>query len=152
MTLLTVISSRYYGGDEENSQSFRRIESTPDPICTQIRYPCALFALKTIHRIVFLTCKPIGVQFSYISHKKSSHGIITVTWFLMVETRRIELLSENLFTRGSPSAVCGQHSLSAKSANKLLPFGSFIIRGRLKALPAHVHHSMTPLSRPWSFG
>ena len=171
MTLLTVISSRYYGGDEENSQSFRRIESTPDPICTQIRYPCALFALgsgdsnphwfhiaifpvtavnplkirqyslrnllcyrknclcetastcsaeflqrisvrkgaggltpvkadkaegfvkiqstgnagssprclKTIHRIVFLTCKPIGVQFSYISHKKSSHGIITVT-------------------------------------------------------------------------
>jgi len=36
-----------------------------------------------------------------------------------MEARRIELLSENLFTAGSPSAVCVQHSLNIKHTNKL---------------------------------
>lgn len=36
-----------------------------------------------------------------------------------MESGRIELPSENLFTQGSPSAVCDQNSLSKKYTNKL---------------------------------
>ena len=37
----------------------------------------------------------------------------------MVELRRIELLSENLSAKGTPSAVCDQHSLIIQFTNKL---------------------------------
>ena len=38
-----------------------------------------------------------------------------------------------------------------KDRKQTLMLGSFIVHGRLKALPAHVHHWMTLLSRPWYF-
>ena len=45
---------------------------------------------------------------------------------------------------------CSPSSLSCRQA--VTPTGqvSFIIHGRFKALPAHVHHETTPVPGPWS--
>ncbi len=61
---------------------------------------------------------PPGVQFSLIDSIKKIQIPKRHLYFLM-EARRIELLSENLFTAGSPSAVCVHRSLSIKHTNKL---------------------------------
>ena len=46
-----------------------------------------------------------------------------------MESRRIELLSENLFTAGSPSAVCDQNSLGKKFTNKLFALVASLFMG-----------------------
>lgn len=43
----------------------------------------------------------------------------SLTYLAVMEARRIELLSENQFTKGTPSAVCVQNSLRIKHTNKL---------------------------------
>ena len=52
------------------------------------------------------------------------------TGVFLVEARRIELLSENPSDRGSPSAVCDQHSLTHKFTDKLVCLvASFVMAG-----------------------
>ena len=67
----------------------------------------------------------------------------------VVEARGIEPLSENIFPKASPSAVCKlkfPYQTAGRQAERL---GSFIIHGSLKALTAHVHHCVTPYPMPW---
>lgn len=58
----------------------------------------------------------------------------------LVEARRIELLSENLSTQASPSAVCPFHSLIQSLTNKLKDLVSSYTSSAREAPCGDVHH------------
>ena len=64
-----------------------------------------------------------------------------------MEPRRIELLSENLFTAGSPSAVCVHHSLNPKHANKLYILVASLFMGGSKLCRRTFTAKMTLLAQ-----
>ena len=80
---------------------------------------------------------------SELFHKKT--GAKAPVIFFM-EPRRIELLSENLFTAGSPSAVCVQHSLPIEHANKLCGLVASLFMGGSKLCRLTFTAGMTLLS------
>ena len=57
----------------------------------------------------------------------------------VVEARRVELLSENIFAALSTSLVYGSGFPGGKFHKQIFPFGSFIIPGAGKAYRTHVH-------------
>ena len=57
----------------------------------------------------------------------------------VVEARRIELLSENIFAALSTSLVYGSGFPYGKFHKQIFPFGSFIVPGAGKAYRTHVH-------------
>ena len=76
-------------------------------------------SLKTIINRFFIACSPLRVHHpsrSYFNQKK--HTLWCVFLFL-VEVRGVEPLSENAFTKLSPSAVYVLHSLTIQYTNKL---------------------------------
>ena len=77
-------------------------------------------------------------------HKK--YRYLTVSVFFM-EARRIELLSENLFTAGSPSAVCVQDSPGIKHTNKLYPSVASLFMGGSKLCRLTFTAQMTLLAQ-----
>ena len=70
--------------------------------------------------------------------------------FYLVDPRRIELLSENLFTGPSSWTVCGLKFPLDGDHRQPSPAGSPFMHDRYKCeLPIHVHHYVTPRPRPW---
>ncbi len=82
------------------------------------RYPLGTFARKTIRRIVFYLAN-LSEFDSLLTKRNKKSTPQKVCSFYLVETRRIELLSENIADSGSPSAVCDQNSLGCQFTNKL---------------------------------
>ena len=74
----------------------------------------------------------------------------TVCSLLLVDPRRIELLSENLFTGPSSWTVYDLEFPLDGDHRQPSPAGSPLMHDRYKCeLPIHVHHYVTPRSRPW---
>ena len=79
------------------------------------QYPTHRYSLKMMINH-FLTL----VLFEFDSLQITTKKINTLLGVIfLVELRRIELLSENLSAKGTPSAVCDQHSLIIQFTNKL---------------------------------
>ena len=73
-------------------------------------------------------------------HKQKRHHL--VPFLLMVEVRRIELLSENPSTQPSSWTVCYLEFPSGSANRHAIPSGSPFLHDRLKCeRPMHVHHS-----------
>ena len=68
---------------------------------------------------------------------------------LLVELRRIELLSENKSNRFSPSAGYALHSLRQNSITKAMTSVVSYSWSRSKHPSAHVHHWYLPQPMPW---
>jgi len=64
-----------------------------------------------------------------------------------MEARRIELLSENLFTAGSPSAECVRYSLRKKHTNKLVTLVASLCMAGSKLYRLTFTAKMMPLSQ-----
>lgn len=56
-----------------------------------------------------------------------------------METTGVEPVSEEVFTNSTTSVVCGQHSLTKKSTNKLKGLVASLMRDFIKAFEIHVH-------------
>ena len=70
--------------------------------------------------------------------------------FLLVDPRRIELLSENPFTGPSSWVVYDLKFPPGVGHRQSTPIGSPFLHDRYKCeLPMHVHHCMTLRPRPW---
>ena len=67
---------------------------------------------------------------SFYKHKKTHHEGV---FFCVVETRRIELLSENTAGSGSPSAACDRDSSHCQLTSRLTASVASLIPGRRKA-------------------
>ena len=57
----------------------------------------------------------------------------------VVETTGVEPVSEEIFTNSTTSVVCGQHSLTQESTNKLSGLVASLIHDFIKAFEIHVH-------------
>ena len=75
-------------------------------LCTKKQSTGLFFCVQTFRSSILFEATP---------NKKDTMRCL----FYLVETRRIELLSENSFIGGSPSAVCDRYSLVSKFTNKL---------------------------------
>ena len=115
------VSSLSTGGCEENDRLRRHSHSHTYGSSTQVfDFGTRLHrsALKTCHRQLLLTRRLSRVRFSnkkIMKHRHESDGAS-----LLVDVRRIELLSKNSFISASPSAVAYLHSLAKPSSDRLL--------------------------------
>jgi len=108
------------------------------------QYPLALLARKSLTRSDLLYRSYLS-EFNSLDcfHKKTD--AISICFFM--EARRIELLSENLFTAGSPSAVCVCDSPGIKHTNKLYPSVASLFMGSSKLCRLTFTAQMTLLAQ-----
>ena len=107
---------------KENRQAFGSTDKfRPKALhsVSYFRYPQLIFVRQNNSPDCFASHKPFGVRFS-LRLRQIKIGCLVASYFYLVETRRIELRSENSSIGGSPSAVCGRYSLDHKPANKLM--------------------------------
>ena len=88
----------------------------------------------------FLLRKKVQSPIPNFHHKQKRHPEVPL--LLMVEVRRIELLSENPSTQLSSWTVCYFDFPSGSANRHAIPSGSPFLHDRLKCeRPMHVHHS-----------
>ena len=113
-----------FGGDEENPQAYLGLRVHPTQFAplrfTNLVPVCTICAEKQFTGLFFNAQTFRSSILSESTSQKNTPWRFAMTCFLMVETRRIELLSENSSIGGSPSAVCDRYSLVRKLTNKLM--------------------------------